>query len=61
MDGGKLLSKDHIVDVPVLPNAAPNAVGLTLDHRHAVHLLTRFGYKNTIAALCKRWNKVFPV
>ena len=39
MAGMELLAEDQIVDVPVLPHTAPNAVGLTLHHRHASHLL----------------------
>ena len=37
--GDELLAEDQIVHIPVLPNTAPNAVGLTLHHGHAVHLL----------------------
>ena len=35
----KLLPENQIINIPVLPYTAPDTIGLTLDHRHAVHLL----------------------
>ena len=51
-----LLAEDQIVDVPVLPNTAPDIVGLVIFISSSLY---EIGYKNTTAAYRKRWNKVF--